>query len=86
MFIFLAKHELLELSQKYPEDIILHINSHIKGARELRTVINQAIESPYGNEDNWDGIWHELTAKRNDCFLGRRRRALGKRCRIYFCT
>ena len=22
------------------------------------------------NEDNWDGIWQELTAKRNDCFLG----------------
>ncbi len=60
MFIFLAKHELLELSQKYPEDIILHINRHIKGARELRTVINQAIESPYGNEDNWDGIYEAL--------------------------
>ena len=22
------------------------------------------------NEDNWEGIWQELTAKRNDCFLG----------------
>ena len=22
------------------------------------------------NEDNWDGIWQELTANRNDCFLG----------------
>ncbi len=60
MFVFLSKPELLQLHNKYPDDTIVMVDSSIKREKDLRYLINRAIESPYGNEDNWDGIYEAL--------------------------
>ena len=56
MFLFRTRQELIQLSKIYPDDIVIYIDKRISDDTELREVINKAIESPYGINDNWDGI------------------------------